>query len=98
MAIEALYPSRRQSMRHNPLFARERQRKRIIALFALGFGLLCFAGLRIPPSPAQAGTARLHSVAEAAPVAPKRKIRIIPLYAVPSDQAIAVPDTTLPTP
>jgi hypothetical protein len=87
MAIEALYPSRRQSKRHNPLFVRERRRKRIITLFALGFGLFCVAGLRFPPGPAQASAVAHRVMAQAAPVTPKRQIRIIPLYAIPSEQA-----------
>jgi hypothetical protein len=84
MAIEALYPSRRQSQRHNPLFARERRRKKLVALLALGFGLFSFVGLRIPPGPAQASSAGLHRIAQAAPAAPKRKVRIIQLYNIPS--------------
>jgi hypothetical protein len=84
MAITAEYPSRRQSRRHNPLFAGERRRKRLFALFALAFGLFCFVGLRIPPSPAQASTAGLHGVVEAVPAAPKRKVRIIQIYQIPS--------------
>jgi hypothetical protein len=88
MAIEALYPSRCQSQRHNPLFARERRRKRIIAIAALGAGLFCFVGLRIPPTPAQASGLSLHAVAQAVPAAPKRKVRIIPLYNIPSDREL----------
>jgi hypothetical protein len=88
MAIEALYPSRCQSQRHNPLFARERRRKRLIALLALGFGLFCFVGLRIPPGPAQASGVSLRAVAQAVPAAPKRKVRIIPLYNIPSNQEL----------
>jgi hypothetical protein len=84
MAIEALYPSRCQSKRHNPLFARERRRKRILGVLALGFGLFCLAGLHIPPGPAQASSPGLHRVAQVAPAAPKRKVRIIQLYHIPS--------------
>jgi hypothetical protein len=86
MAIEALYPSRCQSQRHNPLFARERRRKKIIAIAAFGAGLFCF--VRIPPPPAQASTVSLHAVAQAVPAAPKRKVRIIPLYNIPSNQEL----------
>lgn len=87
MAIEALYPSRRQSKRHNPLFARERRRKRIMTFCALGFGLFCMAGLRFPPGPAHAGfiAHRTHMVS----ATPKRQIRIIPLYNIPSEQGNA---------
>jgi hypothetical protein len=84
MTIEALFPSRRQSQRHNPLFARERRRKRLLSLLALGFGLFCFVGLRIPPGPAQASSVSLHRIAQAAPAAPKRKVRIIQIYKIPS--------------
>jgi hypothetical protein len=82
MAIEALYPSRCQSQRHNPLFAHERRIKRFFVLLPLAFGVFCFVGLRIPPSPAQASTAGLHRVAEAVPAAPKRKVRIIQIYQI----------------
>ncbi len=94
MAIAALYPSRRhQSHRHNPLFARERRQKRFNAILAMSFGLLCFVGLRIPPgtAPAEARTASVRAVAVALPAAPKRKVRIIPLYAEPGDTGIAIP-------
>lgn len=94
MAIAALYPSRRhQSHKNNPLFARERRQKRLIAILATGFGLLCFVGLRIPPgtAPAEAGTASVHAVAVALSAAPKRQVRIIPLYAEPGDAGIATP-------
>jgi hypothetical protein len=102
MPIEGLYPSRLQSQRHNPLFARERRRKRLIGLLALGFGLFAFVGLRIPPSPVQASTPAVqgpaevtapavHVIAQAASTAPKRKVRIIPLYAEPADATMAAP-------
>lgn len=84
MAIEALYPSRCQSQRHNPLFARERRRKRRLLLLALGFGLFCFVGLRMPPGPPPASAAGLHRIAQAEHVAPKRKVRIIQIYKIPS--------------
>jgi hypothetical protein len=82
MGIEALYPSRCQSQRYNPLFARERRRKRFVSLLALGFGLFCFVGLRIPPGPPPASAASLHRIAQAAPVVPKRKVRIIQIYKI----------------
>ncbi len=84
MAIEALYPSRCQSQRHNPLFARERRRKRLASLLALGFGLFCFVGMRIPPGPPPASAAGLHRVTRVLPAAPKRKVRIIQIYKIPS--------------
>jgi hypothetical protein len=56
MAIEALYPSRRQSRRHNPLFARERRMRR------LGLCIIAVAGL--------AGAIGLHSVPAGAAAEP----------------------------
>jgi hypothetical protein len=50
MAIEALYPSRRQSQRHNPLFARERRLHRIGMAVGLGVSILGFLCLRNGPS------------------------------------------------
>jgi hypothetical protein len=84
MAIEAFYPSRCQSKRNNPLFARERRRKKILGVLAAGFGVFCLAGLHIPPGPAQANSRDLHRVAQAVPAAPKRNVRIIQLYHIPS--------------
>jgi hypothetical protein len=87
MAIEAFYPSRCQSQRNNPLLARERRRKKLVTLLALAFGLLSYAGLRLPPGPAEASTASVHRIAEAVPSTPaqQRKVRIIPIYNIPSD-------------
>jgi hypothetical protein len=56
MAIEALYPSRRQSRRNNPLFARERRMRRV------GFCIIAAAGL--------AGALGLHSVPAGAAAEP----------------------------
>jgi hypothetical protein len=85
MAIEALYPSRCQSQRNNPLLARERRRRKVVTLLALAFGLLSYAGLRLPPGSAEASTASVHRIAEAVPSTPERKVRIIPIYNIPSD-------------
>ncbi len=54
MAIEALYPSRRQSRRNNPLFARERRMRHLAVLTAVGLSLIGWAGLRSAPAGAAA--------------------------------------------
>jgi hypothetical protein len=56
MAIEALYPSRRQSRRNNPLFARERRMRRLAVLTAVGLSLIGWAGLRSAPAGAAAAS------------------------------------------
>jgi hypothetical protein len=50
MAIEALYPSRRQSQRNNPLFARERRLRQLGLALMIGAGFLSFLALRAGPA------------------------------------------------
>jgi len=92
MAIQALYPSRMQSQLHNPLFDRERRRRKIAIALSLGAGLIALVGLRIMPGDAsaevRAPAVRTLSVTPAATavwVAQQRKVRIIPLYSIPSE-------------
>jgi hypothetical protein len=54
MAIEALYPSRLQSRRHNPLFARERRLRRLGVCLVAAAGLVGVVGLRSVPAGAAA--------------------------------------------
>ncbi len=54
MAIEALYPSRRQSRRHNLLFAREWRMRRLGLCLIAAAGLAGATGLRSVPAGAAA--------------------------------------------
>ncbi|MGB8277559.1 MAG: hypothetical protein WCF20_06465 [Methylovirgula sp.] len=76
MAIEALYPSRRQSQRHNPLFARERQARRLGLIAILALSLLGLFGLRSGPAGAAAEARTISDQGDrgalAAPFAPRR--------------------------
>lgn len=97
MAIQALYPSRRQSRWDNPLFVRA-WRRRVIALGAiLAIGLIVVIGPHFMPSDAAAqARPTINKAATAMPMTshstePKRKVRIIRLYSTPNDQLTAVP-------
>ncbi len=73
MAIEALYPSRLQSQRHNPLFRRERRARRLGLIAILGLSLLGLFGLRSGPAGAAAEASTIGDRgAPAAPFAPRR--------------------------
>lgn len=73
MAIEALYPSRRQSQRHNPLFARERRARRFGLIAILALSLLGLFGLRSGPAGAAAEASMIGDRgALAAPFAPRQ--------------------------
>ena len=88
MAIEALYPSRRYPQRNNPLFRRERRRRRLMVTLAIIFCALAMAMFRISPNEAAAEgrpMAALRTVAAVSKPAPH--IRIIPLYKIPPEQA-----------
>ncbi len=99
MAIEALYPSRRQSRRHNPLFQRERRARRMGVALILSFCLLGFYALRLGPSDAAAQGAKIvkaERILPASAVDPvlgarqnsRKPVRIIPLYKIPEDAAL----------
>lgn len=87
MSVEALYPSRRQSQRHNPLFARERRLHQIGIIVGVGVSVLGLVGLRSGPS----GTAEAMSLDNGAihsTVAPPAKqVRVIPLFKIPAETA-----------
>jgi hypothetical protein len=100
MAIEAFYPSRRQSRRHNPLFRRERRARRMGVALTLSFCLFGFYALRLGPSDAAAeGTTivkaeRILPASSGVPMLEVRQIsrkpvRVIPLYKIPEDAALA---------
>jgi hypothetical protein len=88
MAIEALYPSRRFPQRDNPLFRRERRRQRLIVALALVVCAVSMVALRIMPNEASAAARPLVArQAVAATPQSHRHIRVIPLYAIPPEQA-----------
>jgi hypothetical protein len=114
MAIKALYPSRQQSHRRNPLFDRERLARRLSFTLILGLSLLSLLGLRYGPAVGAAEARTIDIQGDrgtfAAPFAPRRNfthdtsvngtsvvpaprkpIRVIPLFAVPADAAGVIP-------
>lgn len=90
MSIEALYPSRRQSQRRNPLLARDRRLHRIGLIVGAGVSLLGVLGLRsILPVAAEAmglDSSAIHH-ASALP-APHKHVRVIPLFKIPAETAL----------
>lgn len=104
MAIDALYPSRRQSRRHNPLFARERRMRRLGLCLLAAAGLAGTIGLRSVPAGAAAEPGYTPAAGHgqlSAPFAlrrinlrepaakPAHPIRVIPIFAVPQDSGTA---------
>jgi hypothetical protein len=90
MSIEALYPSRKQSQRHNPLFARERRLQCFGVILGIGISVIGFLGLRIGLSATTAeamgidnGTVQISSALPAA----HKHIRVIPLFKIPAETA-----------
>ena len=90
MSIESLYPSRRQSQRRNPLFARERRLHQIGIIVGVGISVLGLVGLRsILPVAAEAmglDSSAIHH-ATALP-APHKHVRVIPLFKIPAETAL----------
>lgn len=89
MAIEALYPSRRQSQRSNPLFARERRLHRIGLIVGVGTCVIGFLGVRSGLS----GTAEAMGLDNSAihnslalPTSGNH-VRVIPLFKIPAETA-----------
>ena len=86
MSIEALYPSRRfQSHANNPLFARERRRRRLCIMVAVIGALSSLAVLQVMPFDAEAHNAPAAVVSApalpaSAAATPRKAVRIIPLY------------------
>lgn len=86
MAIEALYPSRRQSRRHNPLFRRERRARRLTSALTLVLGISAVLLPRILPGNAATETSVAKSESRLpipAAMAQQRPVRVIPLYHLP---------------
>jgi hypothetical protein len=86
MSIEIMYPSRRQSRSHNPLFARAQRRQKLalmLVMAALGLGLLL---LQLVPVTAHADDAAVQAkpatetAAPSKPEAPRRTVRQIKIY------------------
>lgn len=89
MAIEALYPSRRQSRRHNPLFARERRMRRLGLCLILAAGLTGAIALRSGPAGAAAEAGFTPSAGHgelSAPFALRRVILREPATAKPAQK------------
>lgn len=99
MAIEALYPSRRQSRRHNPLFARERRMRRLGLCLVVAAGLAGVISLRSGPAGAAAESGFTPPAAKgdlSAPFALRRVILREPTNAEPTSQKPAHPIRVIP--
>jgi len=90
MSIEALYPSRQQSQRYNPLFARERRLQCFGIILGIGISVIGFLGLRIGLSATTAeamgldnGTAQISLALPAS----HEHVRVIPLFKIPTATA-----------